>query len=90
MLYPGTDTEAPHHGADRKPDEMGTESKASQPTVVTPPRRDREEVLQEIKVAIAQERNYGREARARGANPYDSNRGMPPQRDVWGTKRRPT
>ncbi len=69
---------------------MGTESKASQPSTVTPQRRDREEVLQEIKVAIAQERNYGREARARGANPYDSHCGAPQQRDVWGTRRRPT
>ncbi|HEX4377232.1 MAG TPA: hypothetical protein VHZ99_08785 [Steroidobacteraceae bacterium] len=69
---------------------MGTESKASEPTLAAPARRTREDVLQEIKVAIAQERNYGRDARARGANPYDSNHGMPQQRDIWGSKRRPT
>lgn len=83
-------TEAPHHGADRNTVEMETESKASQPTLAAPARRTREDVLQEIKVAIAQERNYGREARARGANPYDSNHGMPQQCDIWGSKRRPT
>jgi len=52
------------------------------------PKRTREEVLRDVKLAIAKGKNYGRETRAQGANPYDSAMGKP-QRDVWGGKRAP-
>ena len=67
---------------------MGIDSKAAAPAAPNE-LRTREEVLREIKVAIAKERNYGREARSRGANPYESDLGAPQRRDVWGSKRRP-
>jgi len=52
------------------------------------PKRTREEVLRDVKLALAKGRNYGRETRLQGANPYDSAMGKP-QRDVWGGKRAP-
>lgn len=52
------------------------------------PKRTREEVLRDVKLAIAKGRNYGRETRVQGANPYDSAMGKP-QQDVWGSKRAP-
>jgi len=53
------------------------------------PKRTREEVLRDVKLAIAKGKNYGRERRVQGANPYDSSMGQP-QRDVWGGGKRPT
>jgi len=50
------------------------------------PKRSREEALREVKLAIAQGNNYGREARLQGSNPYDSRLGKP-QRDVWNGRR---
>jgi hypothetical protein len=50
------------------------------------PTRSRDEVLRDVKLAIAQGINYGREARAQGSNPYDSRLGKP-QRDVWNGRR---
>jgi hypothetical protein len=52
-------------------------------------KRSREEVMREVKLAIAQNNNYGREARQQGSNPYDSRLGRP-QRDIWGSHKRPT
>lgn len=52
-------------------------------------KRSRDEVLRDVKLAIAQNNNYGREARAQGSNPYDSRLGRP-QRDIWGGHKRPT
>jgi len=49
-------------------------------------KRSREEVLRDVKLAIAQGSNYGREARLQGSNPYDSRFGRP-QRDVWNGRR---
>lgn len=51
--------------------------------------RTRDEVLRDVRLAIAQSSNYGRRSRRPGANPYDSQLGRP-QRDVWGTHKRPT
>jgi hypothetical protein len=68
---------------------MRIDSKATPVAVVTPKRRTREELLQDIEDAIARERSYGREVRARGANPYDSHLGSSQDRDVWGSRRRP-
>lgn len=59
------------------------------PAVKPDDRRTREEVLRDVKLAIAQSSNYGREARAQGSNPYDSRLGRP-QRDIWGGHKRPT
>jgi hypothetical protein len=50
------------------------------------PSRSREEVLRDVKLAIAQDNNYGREARVQGANPYNSYFGKP-RRDIWGGRR---
>jgi hypothetical protein len=50
-------------------------------------KRSREEVLRDVRLAIAQSSNYGRQARQRGFNPYDSELGRP-QRDVWAGKKR--
>jgi hypothetical protein len=55
----------------------------------TSEKRSREEVLREVKLAIAQNNNYGREARQQGSNPYDSRLGKP-QRNIWGSHKRPT
>jgi len=52
------------------------------------PKRTHEEVLRDVKLAIAKSRNYGRETRLQGSNPYDSAMGQP-QRDIWGGKRGP-
>jgi hypothetical protein len=49
--------------------------------------RSREEVLRDVRHAIAQSSNYGREARRPGSNPYDSELGRP-QRDIWAVKKR--
>jgi|HubBroStandDraft_4_1064222.scaffolds.fasta_scaffold68672_3 hypothetical protein len=51
--------------------------------------RSREEVLRDVKLAIAQNSNYGREHRAQGSNPYDSRLGKP-QRYIWGSHKRPS
>jgi hypothetical protein len=51
-------------------------------------KRSREEVLREVKLAIAQNNNYGRESRQQGSNPYDSRLGRP-QRNLWGSHKRP-
>ena len=51
--------------------------------------RTREEVLRDVKLAIAQSNSYGRGSRTQGANPYDSRLGRP-QRDIWGGHKRPT
>jgi hypothetical protein len=51
--------------------------------------RSREEILRDCKLAIAQNANYGRQGRLQGSNPYDSRLGKP-QRDVWGSHKRPT
>ena len=67
---------------------MGIDSKAA-PAAGSQGQRAREDVLHDIKVALAKERNYGREARSRGSNPYESNLGVPQQRDIWGSRRRP-
>jgi hypothetical protein len=50
-------------------------------------KRSRDEVLRDVRLAIAQNNNYGREARQRGFNPYDSKLGRP-QRDVWASRKR--
>jgi hypothetical protein len=50
------------------------------------PRRNRDEVLRDLKLAIAQNSNYGRESRLQGSNPYDSQLGRS-SGDVWGGKR---
>jgi hypothetical protein len=51
------------------------------------PRRTQDEVLRDIKVALATGgSNYGRGWRQQGSNPYDSELGRSP-RDVWGRKR---
>jgi hypothetical protein len=50
------------------------------------PKRSREEVLRDVKLAIAQGSNYGREARQQGSNPYDSRLGRP-QRNLWNGRR---
>jgi hypothetical protein len=52
-------------------------------------KRTREEVLRDVKLAIAQSNNYGREARMQGANPYDSRLGKP-QQDIWSGPKRTT
>jgi hypothetical protein len=50
------------------------------------PRRSQDEVLNDIKVALATGgSNYGRGGRQQGSNPYDSELGRSP-RDVWGRK----
>jgi hypothetical protein len=50
------------------------------------PRRSQDEVLKDIKVALATGgSNYGRGGRQQGSNPYDSELGRSP-RDVWGRK----
>jgi hypothetical protein len=62
------------------------------PTPATAPpaeKRTRDEVLRDVRLAIAQSNNYGRKSRRPGANPYDSQLGRP-QRDVWGNHKRPT
>jgi hypothetical protein len=68
---------------------MAVEDKAATLSAVPDRRRSREQVLQDIKVAIAQARNYGREERAHGSNPYEADQGLPQRSDVWGSKRRP-
>ena len=90
MLLIGDYSEAPHHGADRTLQVMDFDSKAAKPAAIPSGERTREEVLRDIKVAIAQERNYGRETRSRGFNPYENSLGAPQRSDVWGSKRRPT
>jgi len=51
------------------------------------PRRTQDEVLRDIKIALATGgSNYGRGSRQQGSNPYDSELGHSP-RDVWGRKR---
>jgi hypothetical protein len=52
------------------------------------PKRSRDEVLRDVKLAIAQNSNYGREERTQGSNPYDSRLGRP-RRDIWGSNKRP-
>jgi hypothetical protein len=52
-------------------------------------KRTREEVLRDVKLAIAQSSNYGSEARTQGSNPYDSRLGKP-QRDIWSGRKRST
>jgi hypothetical protein len=50
------------------------------------PRRTQDEVLRDIKVALATGgSNYGRGGRQQGFNPYDSELGRSP-RDIWGRK----
>ena len=68
---------------------MGIDSKAVPAAGSPQGQRTREGVLHDIKVALAKERNYGREARSRGSNPYESSLGVPQQRDIWGSRRRP-
>jgi hypothetical protein len=51
--------------------------------------RSRDEILREVKLAIAKNSNYGRPSRTQGSNPYDSRLGRP-QRNIWGTHKRPT
>jgi hypothetical protein len=68
---------------------MAVEDKTAALSAVPDKRRSREQVLQDIKVAIAQARNYGREERSRGSNPYEADQGLPLRGDVWGSKRRP-
>jgi hypothetical protein len=50
-------------------------------------KRSRDEVLRDVRQAIAQSSNYGRETRRPGSNPYDSELGRP-QRDIWAVKKR--
>jgi hypothetical protein len=50
-------------------------------------KRSREEVLRDVRLAIAQANNYGRATRQQGSNPYDSKLGRP-QRDIWAGKKR--
>ena len=68
---------------------MGIDSKATPAAEAPQGQRYRKDVLHDIKVALAKESNYGREARSRGSNPYESNLGVPQQRDIWGSRRRP-
>jgi hypothetical protein len=51
------------------------------------PTRSRDEVLRDVRQAIAQSSNYGRQTRRPGSNPYDSELGRP-QRDIWAVKKR--
>lgn len=70
-----------------KPDTIGL---GSAPTTPSPTaKRTREDVLRDIRLAVAQSTNYGRRSRTPGANPYDSQFGRP-QRNVWGNHKRPS
>jgi hypothetical protein len=51
--------------------------------------RTRDEVMRDVRLAVAQNSNYGRQSRTPGSNPYDSQMGRP-QRNVWGTHKRPS